>query len=180
MNIFISNTQYINYENNRQSEYTMAINQFGDLSSSEFRAQYLGLKPTMKSASTNVHVNDNMTLSDVDWRTKGAVQAVKDQGQCGSCWAFSTCASLESANAVFGSGLANLAEQQLVDCSGSYGNMGCNGGLMDQGFQYIIDKGIQNESAYPYTARDGSCKHDDGDNHMTSYTDVKSGSTDDL
>merc|ERR1711935_591308 len=81
-------------------------------------------------------------------------------GQCGSCWAFSTVAGLEGQYFAKNQKLVSLAEQQLVDCSSSFGNMGCNGGLMDNGFEYIetLSDGLCTEDSYTYTASDGSCK----------------------
>lgn len=99
---------------------------------------------------------------DVDWTNKGAVTPIKDQGQCGSCWAFSATGSLEGLSMLNGESLQSFSEQQLVDCSGSYGNMACNGGLMDSAFKYVIEHGIVNENDYKYMAVKQTCKIDKG------------------
>jgi C1A family cysteine protease len=114
----------------------------------------------------------------VDWVAKGAVSPVKDQGQCGSCWAFSAVGSIEGAHQIAGNPLTQFSEQQLVSCSTSYGNLGCNGGLMDSAFQYVEKNGLCTETDYPYTAksdflhcRASSCATAV---KITGYTDVKS------
>ena len=96
---------------------------------------------------------------------------VKNQGQCGSCWAFSTVGALEGLYRIQKKQTVSLSEQELVDCSGSYGNYGCNGGLMTSGYKYILDHKIGTEKDYPYTARDGECKHPKGKRYgITSQT----------
>lgn len=102
-----------------------------------------------------------MLGADVDWTSKGMVSPVKNQGNCGSCWAFSAVGVLESFSLMKGKAV-NLSEQQLVDCSKKYGNEGCNGGFNYQGLAYVKDHGITTTSAYPYVAKTNACKVDGG------------------
>lgn len=100
------------------------------------------------------------------------VSPVKNQGQCGSCWAFSAVGSLESF-ALMKSQTIYLSEQQLVDCSKKYGNAGCNGGFNYQGLNYVKDKGIITSSKYPYTAKTQTCKEDGGDFKIKAVSSAK-------
>ena len=96
--------------------------------------------------------------SSVDWRDKGAVTPIKDQGQCGACWAFSTTATVESANKIKTGELLNLSEQQVLDCATEYdGNMGCEGGYIFTGYQYYSQNEAVKSVDYPYTAEQGDC-----------------------
>ncbi|WOK98724.1 senescence-specific cysteine protease SAG39-like [Canna indica] len=103
---------------------------------------------------------ENVTAMPVsmDWRTKGAATPVKDQGQCGCCWAFSAMAEMEGITKLTMGKLISLSEQELVDCDVHGEDQGCNGGLMDDAFDFIIkNNGLAAESNYPYKATDGTC-----------------------
>jgi len=104
-----------------------------------------------------VVLEDPSQPNDIDWRSKGAVTPVKNQGQCGSCWAFSATGAVEGWNAVKKGSLPNLSEQQLVDCAKSAGQ-GCQGGWPNKAIDYLGQKGSCSQASYPYTARDGACK----------------------
>jgi len=180
LSVFYQNYQKVmNHQKNPNKTYNMGFTKFMDLTAEEFKQKYLSTKVPVKENHTKILSTVNLPTS-VDWRTKGAVTAVKDQGQCGSCWSFSTTGSLEGVSFLSGQGLQSFSEQQLVDCSTSYGNQGCNGGLMDYAFQYVIDHGITTESAYPYTAYDGSCQAQGGAFKISSFSDVSQGDVDQL
>ncbi|CBY33367.1 unnamed protein product [Oikopleura dioica] len=144
-----------------QESFTVEMNQFADLSDEEW-VEYNRLRNGAKANSDCKPMPSSSAEANpdsVDWRNEGYVTPIKDQGQCGSCWAFSTTGSTEGAHFKKTGKLVTLSEQQLVDCSTKEGDHGCNGGLMDFGFTYIIENdGITTESAYPYKAQDGSCK----------------------
>lgn len=152
--VYDINVKKIVAHNTGNYSWSMAVNQFADLTEEEFAAIYGGNSYRPHKRSLRGHVGNNTALpTSVDWTTKGAVSAVKNQEQCGSCWAFSTTGSVESAWFLSNGTVPELSEQQLVDCSTAEGNEGCNGGLMDYAFEYIIkNKGITTEEAYPYTA----------------------------
>ena len=173
-NVFAFNFEKIN-QMNKVFSHKSAINKFADLTEDEFVSQYTGLRYTGTEERSAIKHNSLGQVPTQDWRLKGAVNPVKDQQQCGSCWAFSATSSVESAVFIKTNILYNLAEQQLVDCGSSTGNYGCNGGWMDYAFQYIINVGGQEQSSdYPYTARDGTCKYAASlaKGKIASFTDV--------
>ncbi|KVH98322.1 low-temperature-induced cysteine proteinase-like [Cynara cardunculus var. scolymus] len=162
--IFKDNLRYIDDHNSGDQTYKLGLNKFADLSNEEYRSTYTGAKRIdAKRKLNNVKSDRYSPRSDdvlpdfVDWRSSGAVAAVKDQGSCGSCWAFSTIGSVEAINQIVTGELITLSEQELVDCDTSY-NEGCNGGYMDYAFEFIVKNGgIDTDTDYPYTGKDGKC-----------------------
>lgn len=143
------------------ASYTMSYTgPFADLSEDEFIAMYTGLEKPLASEDSPTFGADGYAadLEDaVDWTTRGAVNPIKNQGQCGSCWAFSTVGTLESAYQISAGTLYSLAEQQVVDCDKS--NSGCSGGWPHSAYDnYLSGVGMCSESSYPYSAQDGSCR----------------------
>lgn len=165
MKIFKENVIRINKHNARfdagEVTFKVGVNKYADMHTHEVVEQMNGYKSGLKKKGDKTHIA-NITWpwsKKVDWTAKGYVTPIKDQGQCGSCWAFSTTGSLEGQLFKKTGTLVSLSEQNLVDCSSSYGNYGCDGGLMDQAFQYIqANGGIDTEDSYPYTGEDGACR----------------------
>ncbi|PVD36393.1 hypothetical protein C0Q70_03375 [Pomacea canaliculata] len=137
--------------------FRVGVNEYADMSNAEFRKVLNGFKmsETLVAGGEIFVPKPGVKLPDsVDWRTKGYVTPIKNQGQCGSCWAFSATGSLEGQWFNKTGTLVSLSEQNLVDCSKKEGNEGCEGGLMDQAFTYVLkNKGIDTEASYPYKAK---------------------------
>jgi len=189
-------TNYLKIENhNREFEagrktYQMAMNHFGDLTHEEFHSQMkcfdITLANKSKSAlgATRFLPPHNVKIpSEVDWRPQGYVTPVKNQGTCGSCYAFSATGSLEGQHFRKTGQLVSLSEQNLIDCSGRFGNQGCSGGLMTNAFKYIKQNGgIDTEDSYPYEAREGSCRYDPDyiGATVSGFTEIQPGNENDL
>eukprot|EP01135_Chromosphaera_perkinsii_P011124 Nk52_evm33s2340 gene=Nk52_evmTU33s2340 len=188
-NIFLANLDYINNHNDQGHEFYLGMNQFGDMSHDEFKNSILmQAVPAHKPEGGKIYEKPEgfQAKEKVDWRSQGTedlslvLDEVKNQGQCGSCWAFSAVGALEGQwqKKTKNDDMVSLSEQDLVDCSSKFGNMGCNGGLMDNAFQYIKSvHGIDTEDDYSYTAKDGSCHEDDEHRTapVTGFVDIPSG-----
>jgi len=161
---FEVNSQRIEEHNAKGESFQLGFNQFTDLSQDEYRvAAGLGYKKSAQMYGSlpnlGVHTyNGEELAASVDWTVTGAVTGVKDQGQCGSCWAFSTTGGMEGSWQIASGSLNSLSEQQLVDCSTNGGNSGCAGGDMGAAFDWAKTHDIATESSYPYKATDNSCQ----------------------
>ncbi|KAF7662383.1 hypothetical protein LDENG_00238100 [Lucifuga dentata] len=162
LQIFTENKRKVDKHNEGNHTFTMALNEFSDLTFNEFQRFFLWTEPQNCSATKGNYISSNGPYPDsIDWREKGNYTTdVKNQGLCGSCWTFSTTGCLESVTAIATGKLIPLSEQQLVDCAQNFNNHGCNGGLPSQAFEYIkFNKGLMTEQSYPYTAHDDVCKY---------------------
>ena len=176
--IFKDNVIKIEQHNSENHSWKMEVNKFADLTADEFRSQYIsGLYRnnlfrynTLRFEDLYIDISD--LPNEFDWVGKGVVTPVKDQGQCGSCWAFSTTGSIEGAYAIASGNLVSLSEQQLIDCSGSFGNQGCNGGIYFYSFDYAKKNSICSEKDYSYSGSDGVCKKCKGVTKVNSYVEV--------
>jgi len=175
---FVNNLHFINTF--KSDSVKLAVNQYADMSAAEFKTLYLGYKPSPRVQmkilmSTAANVVDTAADS-IDWVAKGAVTPVKNQGQCGSCWAFSTTGAIEGAIFVKDGVLESLSEQELVSCDTV--DSGCQGGSMDNGFTFAETNGLPLESDYPYisgTGSAGTCvkgKTTAAHTKVTDFTDV--------
>ncbi|XP_014215152.1 cathepsin L1-like [Copidosoma floridanum] len=189
--IFMDNRQKIVRHNKRYEQglvtFSMAMNKFGDMTVCEFSSKVNGFVMSRRSANFADEsegaaylepANVGSLPDHVDWRDKGAVTPVKDQGECGSCWAFSATGSLEGQHFRRNGTLVSLSEQNLIDCSSKFGNMGCDGGLMDNAFKYIkYNHGLDKEQSYPYEARDDKCRYNPANSGAddAGYVDLPSG-----
>nr|CAH7731777.1 unnamed protein product [Callosobruchus chinensis] len=135
----------------------MGINQFADLTKEEFK-KMMSLRKAQRGGKLMTFNGEVEVPNSVDWRKLGAVTEVRNQGDCGSCWAFSAAAAIEGQVFIHKKILETLSPQNLMDCAtGKYGNFGCHGGDQRDAFKYVIDQGILTEKEYPYTETDGTC-----------------------
>ncbi|KAL4649372.1 hypothetical protein ACB092_01G010000 [Castanea dentata] len=180
--IFKDNVEYIDKFNNEGNRtFKLSANEFADLTNEEFVASHAGYKistqPSSLKAKSFRHENLTEIPMTMDWREKGAVTSIKDQGRCGCCWAFSAVAAVEGITQIKTGNLISLSEQQLVDCAVA-GNRGCDGGWMDNAFRYIIkNQGLTTEGKYPYETMEGTCDHEKESIHaaqISAFEDVPS------
>jgi len=177
--VFKANVDVIEEHNAKKLSYWLGVNEFADLTWEEFSSTHLGYNTaSVGSGLTKVPFTPMTDVPDsIDWVAKGGVTGVKNQGQCGSCWAFSSTGALEGAMFVASGKLISLSEEELVQCDTL--DHGCQGGLMDNAFDWVQKNGICSEADYPYSSgggTTGSCQKDKCSPSViiTGHTDVPS------
>jgi len=179
LHVFSENMQYIERHNSDPTHtFQLKMNQFGDLTHKEFSNQYLGGIPKRKRDHVQTLPAVELPVS-WDWVAKGAVTPVENQDQCGSCYAFSVTGSVEGCHFINTGVLVQASAQNILDCTYNNGNDGCNGGLFDPSYQYIMsNNGIDSEACYPYTAQDNpTCMYNKSCcvSTVSGFVDVPSG-----
>jgi C1A family cysteine protease len=158
--IFVQRDEMIKELNESQSSFTVGHNEFSTWTNAELDRLRGYRAPTINTEG-EVHDSTVYSASEVNWVTAGAVTPVKNQGSCGSCWAFSSTGAMEGAHQIAGNALISLSEQELVDCD-KYSN-GCGGGSMQTAFFWFKKNMTELENDYSYTGKNGTCME-------TSYT----------
>ena len=190
LKIFSNNLKKISNHNlNNNHSFKLGVNQYADLLPYEFNLHKGYINDILYKFNSyidrfinNNHViceqfksnSDKLLPESIDWREYGIVTNVKNQGKCGSCWSFSTTGAIEGAWAIKHN-LTSLSEQQLIDCSRTYGDLGCHGGLMDNAFSYAIDNGMCSEQDYKYQAKGQLCHQCNKTVFLSGCVDVTSG-----
>jgi len=160
--VFKENVQKIKAMQDEGRPYQLGLTVFADLTTEEFERMYLNNRfNTEETLGETVYLSTENVPDDIDWRSRGAVTPMKNQGSCGSCWAFAAVGAVEGLHFLKNGKLLDFSEQQLVDCSDEYGNMGCSGGFALWGQQYIADYGVELQTDYPYKAKDQNCDYDE-------------------
>ena len=149
--------------------HVLGHNDFSDRTPEEMKAKNGYRQAPPKNV---VLLDASANAAEIDWRAKGAVTPVKDQGNCGSCWAFSVAGAVEGIYRITGGDLVSFSAQQLIDCSKE--NDGCHGGSMDSAFAYVEQHPLEPDTFYPYQAKDGICHLDKPKEggYISSYSDV--------
>jgi len=149
----LTNREFITKHNSENHSYVVGENRFINVT---YNDEFIHMNHyNYEKIKYNIVDFDDLNKYSVDWRNETKVSSVKNQGECGGCWAFSSVGAIESAWAIKHNILYDLSEQELIDCSSK--NNGCEGGSMDLAFQYVIENGLCSNVSYPYTAQDGSC-----------------------